>query len=521
MAIRMPHPTRHPKSGVYAARVAIPKHLRAIVARQHGRTAVEFRENLGTRDKVEAVRRSRAVFERFDGWLRAAEAELKGIHDRLTDHDISVLCGRWLAAKEAESRDDMVLSGEQHEEARDHLSDLIGDDEHGSGVAPHVVARDLDADITPLLADAGRNVDPASRHKLAMRLARVAFEWHRGQVERAATGRWRPTVSAQEFPSGLLSAAGAVTFDIILVGWAGDRGWKLDMKPIPRPLYDRVRTIERLATFVGHRDAKRVTKADAVRWKEEMQARGVSAATIRNDISEMSAIWKVAISNGRLETNPFAGVSPPKPKTRTRKVRAFTDEEAKRVLEAARKETGALRWLPWVCCLTGARVGEIVQSAKEDVVTVQGVRALRIHDEELGRSLKNEDSRRTVPIHPALQDEGFLDYVAALPKGSPLFPDIGPDKQFNSRAVTATKRVQRWIRGGVGITDPSISPNHSWRHWFVQAARAVVMPTEIRSAITGHSGKVDESACYGEGMRALVVVMAEHLERVAPPSLNG
>ena len=43
------------------------------------------------------------------------------------------------------------------------------------------------------------------------------------------------------------------------------------------------------------------------------------------------------------------------------------------------------------------------------------------------------------------------------------------------------------------------------------------MPGEIRSAITGHSGKVDESAGYGDGMRSLVVVMGEHLAKVRCP----
>jgi hypothetical protein len=47
-----------------------------------------------------------------------------------------------------------------------------------------------------------------------------------------------------------------------------DRGLQVNAKPIPRALYDRKRTLERLANFLGHRDAARVAKADVVRWKE-------------------------------------------------------------------------------------------------------------------------------------------------------------------------------------------------------------------------------------------------------------
>ena len=514
MAVRMSHPTPHPKTGFYAARVAIPKHLQTITVRRHGARS-EFRENLKTRDKVEAVRLSRPVFERFDGWLRAAEAEHSGTQDRLTDHEVSVLCGRWLAQREAQTLHNLTMSSEQHDEAASYYADVVRDAEEGV-----LVIKAMEAEVTPLLADAGRVVDRDSLQRISARLAGVAVDWHRSQVEWATTGRRKAAVTSQDFPKDHPTPApgASLTMDALLAGWAADRGWKLDAKLMPRALYDRVRTLERLATFLGHRDAARVVKADAVRWKAEMQGRDLSAATIRNDLSEMSAVWKSGVLNGHLDANPFAGVSPPKPKRRKREVRAFTDEEARRVLEAARKETGALRWLSWVCCLTGARLGEIVQSNKEDVVEVQGVMALRIHAEgDEGRSLKNDDSRRTVPLHPALIAEGFVDYVAGLPKGSPLFPDIEPDRQFGRRAVTASKRIGRWLREVVGITDERISPSHSWRHWFIDAARAVVMPAEIRSAITGHSGKMDESSGYGEGMRGLVVVMGEHLGRVSVP----
>ena len=312
-----------------------------------------------------------------------------------------------------------------------------------------------------------------------------------------------------------------VPFAAVLAGWAADNGHttKAGQKPT-RALYDREKTIARLGNFVRHKDAAQVTKADAVRWKEEMQARGLSVLTIRNDFSEMSAIWKSAIKNDRLTTNPFEGVSPPKPKRKAASRRAFTHDEAVTILTAARAKTGYMRWLPWVCCLTGARLTEVCQSSKADVVIMDGVHVLRIHDEgedDEVRSIKNEDSRRDVPIHPALIAEGFLNYVAGLPAGSALFPDAKPDKVFGQRGIEAGRKVSRWLKADLKIVDRKISPNHSWRHWFIGACRGVQMHPEVRSALTGHSAKADESAQYGAGMGSFIKVLAEALATVPSP----
>jgi integrase len=231
----------------------------------------------------------------------------------------------------------------------------------------------------------------------------------------------------------------------------------------------------------------------------------------------MSAVWAWGVRNAKLSgANPFAGTLPPKAKKKAREPRAFTDAEAAMILQAAREQTGFLRWLPWVLCLTGARLNEICQADAADVGTRDGVSVLRIHDEGEGRTVKNADSRRTVPLHPALVAEGFLEYVSALPAG-PLWPDIKPDTVFGLRSVTAGKKIGRWLRDDLGIQDPLISPSHSWRHWFIGACRRIVIPVEVRSAITGHSAKLDESAGYGDAMGTFVEVVAGYMAKVPCP----
>ena len=53
MGLKMASPTKHPKTGTYRVRIAIPAHLRETTARLYGRRA-EFIESLGTKDAREA-----------------------------------------------------------------------------------------------------------------------------------------------------------------------------------------------------------------------------------------------------------------------------------------------------------------------------------------------------------------------------------------------------------------------------------------------------------------------------------
>lgn len=133
-----------------------------------------------------------------------------------------------------------------------------------------------------MLQEGGWTTDPASVAK-GVTLSRLKFSQ---TMQRRAAGNWSADRFAQNFPAPAAPVAPPVPFDTLVAGWAKDHGHRLT-PPISRAAYDRQRTIARLGEFLGHQDAARVVKADAVRWKVDMQARGLAIATQRNDISEM------------------------------------------------------------------------------------------------------------------------------------------------------------------------------------------------------------------------------------------
>lgn len=162
------------------------------------------------------------------------------------------------------------------------------------------------------------------------------------------------------------------------------------------------------------------------------------------------------------------------------------------VLRAAALEASrSLRWVPWICAYTGARVSEICQLRVQDVIKRDGTWIIRITGE--AGSIKNENSERLVPVHEALLREGFIDFINKAPSG-PLFVDLKPDR-FGNRGGSGTKIIGAWRRK-LGITDVRVGPNHSWRHRFKTLCRQHGVSLDVADALTGH-GRKSEGDRYG------------------------
>jgi len=92
----------------------------------------------------------------------------------------------------------------------------------------------------------------------------------------------------------------------------------------------------------------------------------------------------------------------------------FNDKELSALLNSAKQER--TKWKKWVIYLgiyTGARRGELVQLRKSDVKLDKESRRhyLIITDEHATQKLKTAHSKRLIPLHNALIDAVFIEYV--------------------------------------------------------------------------------------------------------------
>lgn len=255
---------------------------------------------------------------------------------------------------------------------------------------------------------------------------------------------------------------------------------------------------------------------------EKAEAEGLpprDASTVNQKyLSLVCAFFDWVVGGGVLKENPATGIRAEVRRTRVRKQKrgVFSTEHLAKIYAAplftgcrsARRiyEPGSVlvqdhrRWLPLLSLFTGARLNELCQLRVKDVREVDGVLCLDINEDE-GRRVKTLASRRLVPLHAELHRLGFPAYVASLPAGSPLWPELsGSSTGYGSDPVS--KWFVRFFKETLGEAerrDAKLS-HHSYRHTMKDRLREVGVSDRIQDAFLGHETS-HVSAGYGAGYR--------------------
>jgi integrase len=310
-----------------------------------------------------------------------------------------------------------------------------------------------------------------------------------------------------------------------LIGqWARMGSSKRTKLPGVKTVYEARRMMRKLEKSVGFDDLHRLTKAHVQDWIDSLKQTRVKSGklmapmTVSQHLIQLKALCNFAVERDIITVSPAARVH--YHAEIERDIRAFTNAEARVVLEAARRETvDYKRWLPWLCCFMGARLDEPAGAAVADVEQIGSywVLNIRLDNRHEGASIKNVSSVRKVPLHPALIREGFLDYIDKLPKTGPLFPSLKPDK-FGSKGGTATKRVgpiiRRLAKEMPSLADKDLSPSHSWRHRLHNECRRLALRQDVEDALTGHAQK---GGGPGYGEYAITDVLGPEMDRTRSP----
>jgi integrase len=486
MALAMARPWKHPTTGIYWLRKRVPDDLRTAIGKR------EEKLSLKTRDPAEAKRlHAAALVALEDRWgnLRAPVSKLDNSELR------RISLATYQRCLEMKGPPGIVWDSDTAKDLWENTYDP--DTAWTDGAIALSVRKTLHRSwcrkrAEEFISAYGLKVDDEDQLKIAKAVG-SGVQQAVLALKRQANGDFSPgALDPQASP--LFRAAPAtdqretLSFQTLLDGWAAEK------QPTRKTLYSWKRVLDQLGAFVGHTDAVRLTPDDLLRWKASLLDAGLRTKTIRDSkIAPIRAIFQWGVDNRKLAANPAARIVIDVRSKMTERIRGFTDEEAALILRhAAREKDPVRRWVPLLCAYSGARLSEVCQLRVKDVFQQGGVWCMKF-DPEAG-SLKNENSERAVPLHPAIVESGFLQFVAAARSG-PLFTGLHADR-FGNRGGNGTKTIGRWVRG-LGLTDERLSPSHSWRHRFKTLGRQFNLAPDLVNAITGHFRKTVADS-YGE-----------------------
>lgn len=226
----------------------------------------------------------------------------------------------------------------------------------------------------------------------------------------------------------------------------------------------------------------------------------IARTTVKNCLRKTSPVFSYAVELGWIDTNPHLGVSV---STREQKIevddgKGYTTDEVGLLFNSdvftspnAPKPYGmACYWVPLLCRHTGARVEEMAQLRKTDIaVSDDGIYYLNIRRGE-DQSVKNNTSLRHVPIHEHLIELGFIDYVKSASEF--LFPELKANKHGKRSPALGKWWSQQVKELGIKTTQPF----HSFRHTLKTELRSLGVIETVSDSITGHAPS-NVGASYG------------------------
>lgn len=355
---------------------------------------------------------------------------------------------------------------------------------------------------------------PESRFRFILHLAQAMDDMATINL-RKAKGDYSDTGLMQKYPdlaptrpentaSDNNRAVASLTFNEVIDNQEKQRNAGRDSKPIrPNTIRKYRLACHEFSEFRKSDIISTVTPLEAQSWRDDMLKKQIIGnRTIGDRMNSVTTVISWARSQTLGEAfkngNPFTLIEKPAYQTAPSDERAYTMDEARAVLLAARKEKrNDERWLPWLSAYSGARINELAQLTPSSFFQVDGLWFYRLTTIG-GRTLKTASSERRIPVHPDLIKEGLIEFIKQSKNK--------PDSFLFSRRSQAN--ISEWIRNTVGIKRQHLAPNHGWRHLFEDLCMDGGLLDSARLYLTGRSsGRSDQQ--YGGSQARLPSLYAE------------
>ncbi|OEF85690.1 site-specific integrase [Vibrio breoganii] len=269
-----------------------------------------------------------------------------------------------------------------------------------------------------------------------------------------------------------------------------------------------------------YREFDGLTPLQVVQLNRTLNYPTLSAGTIKGMIQKFSSFCAWAVNHGHLTTNHFYKLPTRQPRPEDAR-QAFNDKQLTSIFNMSDYSNWKFLhnyyyWIPLLLRLTGARLNELCQLFKDDIKLIDDIWCLIIREQFEGQRVKNLSSARVIPIHPALIERGFLEFVRTL-STKRIFAELKEvNGYYSNNASKWFARRREKLGFGKGLDA------HSFRHTFADELKGKGAPKEKIEELLGHSHNSLSMDLYGKRyrpsqlMEVITLIDDSHLAHIRP-----
>ncbi|MGR5175956.1 site-specific integrase [Vibrio mediterranei] len=211
----------------------------------------------------------------------------------------------------------------------------------------------------------------------------------------------------------------------------------------------------------------------------------LSSESVKDYIQKCSSFFEWCLQMELTDINPFKGMRFKKTRKDNEAKNAYSQTDLQKLFSTEihtqnRYKHPHYYWLPLLGLFTGARLNELCQLYTQDIFKKEGVWVIRIDDKFEGQHLKNNNSRRLVPIHNQLLELGFIEYIESV-RHERIFPALKQERDgFGTAASKWFGRLKSKLGFGRG------HDFHSFRHTVATQLKNADISVVIAGELLGH-----------------------------------
>ncbi|EJG0691659.1 site-specific integrase [Vibrio parahaemolyticus] len=266
-----------------------------------------------------------------------------------------------------------------------------------------------------------------------------------------------------------------------------------------------------------HKQFKGLSGHDAIELNKGLGLPTLSDESVKDYCQKMSGFFEWCQLNELTDINPFKAIRFKKTRRDSEAKNAYTPIELEKIFSAILRTKQAHKhpyyfWLPLLAYFTGARLNELCQLYRKDIYQSDGIWVIHIDDRFEGQRLKNQTSRRIVPIHDQLLNLGFIEFVQSV-QHERVFPELKASRDgFGSAASKWFGRFKSAQGFGRG------HDFHSFRHTVATQFKRQQISHIVAGELLGHAQNNITYDRYGKGLDVNQLKEVIHMIDVTPVS---